>query len=454
MSNESKFLWWFRLCTAFYLIVCVAGIPKQQVVVEIESELDQLDELNNFNGNVEKNNHRNLGFLHGNGKDDNNSPPPILHEGILIYEYPAPEGQSVESLIKCMIQQKKPDPRVDSTQYHGHYPPEDIAEYFLHVQLLKSFRKTDDPSKASIFFVNTAPVISANVNKCNGMTHYERQQMWTQIIKNSPYFQERPLDHAFVCQSWRCFGYVQHMIKPVVSKMRYLIHERNERWIGVQGYDMNNTVVIPYVAHDRIKPFNQLPPTDPYRKYRVTFYGSLTRRTRLRSIIEKGLKGVHVNGVSPTDVHQDEIHNVPLDPKEYDEYGQVMRDSTFCLIPEGDTPSSRRLFDAMMSGCIPVFITWGYERPFENLIPYDDFSIRISPKRWLRGSHGNGGNAEAQLQIDELFAMPREKIQELRYEMAKYIKYINWREEAFVIEGIVDSMVQKRNKGLQVSNTF
>ena len=32
-------------------------------------------------------------------------------------------------------------------------------------------------------------------------------------------------------------------------------------------------------------------------------------------------------------------------------------ESTFCLVPEGDTPTSRRLFDAMAGGCIPVIMT-------------------------------------------------------------------------------------------------
>ncbi|KAG0580615.1 hypothetical protein KC19_4G187000 [Ceratodon purpureus] len=31
--------------------------------------------------------------------------------------------------------------------------------------------------------------------------------------------------------------------------------------------------------------------------------------------------------------------------------------SVFCLSPAGDTPSSARLFDAIVSGCIPVVVS-------------------------------------------------------------------------------------------------
>ena len=40
-------------------------------------------------------------------------------------------------------------------------------------------------------------------------------------------------------------------------------------------------------------------------------------------------------------------------------YGEVlleMRRSVFCFVLPGDTASSRRLTDAMLSGCIPVFL--------------------------------------------------------------------------------------------------
>lgn len=42
----------------------------------------------------------------------------------------------------------------------------------------------------------------------------------------------------------------------------------------------------------------------------------------------------------------------------------------FCLCPAGDTPSSARLFDAIVSGCIPVVVSDELEVPFEGLLQY------------------------------------------------------------------------------------
>jgi hypothetical protein len=39
-----------------------------------------------------------------------------------------------------------------------------------------------------------------------------------------------------------------------------------------------------------------------------------------------------------------------------DEVVDIMSRSAFCLIPGGDTASTRRLFDAMSQGCIPIFL--------------------------------------------------------------------------------------------------
>lgn len=44
--------------------------------------------------------------------------------------------------------------------------------------------------------------------------------------------------------------------------------------------------------------------------------------------------------------------------------------SSFCLSPAGDTPSSARLFDAIVSGCIPVIVSDELELPFEGILDY------------------------------------------------------------------------------------
>lgn len=57
--------------------------------------------------------------------------------------------------------------------------------------------------------------------------------------------------------------------------------------------------------------------------------------------------------------------------------GQGMASSKFCLNIAGDTPSSNRLFDAIVSHCIPVVISEDIELPFEDVLDYSEFCLFV-----------------------------------------------------------------------------
>ncbi|KAG8638899.1 probable arabinosyltransferase ARAD1 isoform X2 [Manihot esculenta] len=56
---------------------------------------------------------------------------------------------------------------------------------------------------------------------------------------------------------------------------------------------------------------------------------------------------------------------------------QGMASSKFCLNIAGDTPSSNRLFDAIVSHCVPVIISDEIELPFEDVLDYSEFSVFV-----------------------------------------------------------------------------
>lgn len=64
-----------------------------------------------------------------------------------------------------------------------------------------------------------------------------------------------------------------------------------------------------------------------------------------------------------------------------------MRSSRFCLHPAGDTPSSCRLFDAIVNHCVPVIISDKIELPFEDDLDYTEFSIFFSSEEALKPAH-------------------------------------------------------------------
>ncbi len=61
-----------------------------------------------------------------------------------------------------------------------------------------------------------------------------------------------------------------------------------------------------------------------------------------------------------------------------------MRSSRFCLHPAGDTPSSCRLFDAIVSHCVPVIVSDKIELPFEDELDYTEFALFFSAEEAIR----------------------------------------------------------------------
>ncbi|KAK0598689.1 hypothetical protein LWI29_037035 [Acer saccharum] len=54
-----------------------------------------------------------------------------------------------------------------------------------------------------------------------------------------------------------------------------------------------------------------------------------------------------------------------------------MHASKFCLNIAGDTPSSNRLFDAIVSHCVPIIISDEIELPYEDVPDYSEFCIFV-----------------------------------------------------------------------------
>ncbi|CAI0401572.1 unnamed protein product [Linum tenue] len=63
---------------------------------------------------------------------------------------------------------------------------------------------------------------------------------------------------------------------------------------------------------------------------------------------------------------------------------RAMHTSKFCLNPAGDTPSACRLFDAIVSLCVPVILSDSIELPFEDVIDYRKIAIFVRTKDSLQ----------------------------------------------------------------------
>ena len=90
-------------------------------------------------------------------------------------------------------------------------------------------------------------------------------------------------------------------------------------------------------------------------------------------------------------------------------YLRRMRASTFCLAPRGDTASSRRVYEAIAAGCIPVIIADDLALPFAKRLRYDEFTVRFSEKFALR---------QPLQMLQQLRAMPNARVHAMQTALA------------------------------------
>ncbi|XP_019422356.1 PREDICTED: probable arabinosyltransferase ARAD1 [Lupinus angustifolius] len=133
---------------------------------------------------------------------------------------------------------------------------------------------------------------------------------------------------------------------------------------------LEKDLILPYVANLDLCDARCLSETNPKRKTLLFFRGRLKRNAggKIRSKLVAELSGAD---------------GVMIEEGTAGEGGKAaaqsgMRNSLFCLNPAGDTPSSARLFDAIVSGCIPVIVSDELELPFEGILDYRKIALFAS----------------------------------------------------------------------------
>ena len=82
-------------------------------------------------------------------------------------------------------------------------------------------------------------------------------------------------------------------------------------------------------------------------------------------------------------------------------YLHKMTHATFCLAPRGDTASSKRIYEAIAAGCIPVIIADSLRLPFRRRLRWEAFSLRVREADVL---------ADPRRLLAQLRAMPEAKV--------------------------------------------
>ena len=109
--------------------------------------------------------------------------------------------------------------------------------------------------------------------------------------------------------------------------------------------------VVPYLAHRYITDNETARP--PQRRRALTFVGAPRDngyRKQLTTLAN--LSNVHIGMEDKFSKTGGSQHHTAAQ-----RYSFLMMASTYCLVLPGDTITSRRLFDAILAGCVPVIVT-------------------------------------------------------------------------------------------------
>ncbi|RDX75384.1 putative S-sulfocysteine synthase, chloroplastic, partial [Mucuna pruriens] len=302
--------------------------------------------------------------------------PPEFHFGLLDWK---PEGNANSVW---------PDIRTNAPHYPGGLNLQHSIEYWLILDLLaseqvpeaepssnaKSVIRVRNSSEADVIFV---PFFSSLCYNRFSKTGPHEKRSRNKVL------QEKLVQHVTAQEEWKRSGGRDHVI--LAHHPNSMLDARMKLWPGsfilsdFGRYPPN----IANVEKDVIAPYKHV--VQVYDTDQSTFDSRSTLLYFQGAIYRKD--GGHV---------RHELFNLLRKEKEvHFSFGSFqkggvkkategMRSSKFCLNIAGDTPSSNRLFDAIVSNCVPVIISDEIELPYEDVLDYSQFCVFVRTRDALK----------------------------------------------------------------------
>ncbi|KAI4336590.1 hypothetical protein L6164_015100 [Bauhinia variegata] len=236
--------------------------------------------------------------------------------------------------------------------------------------------RVSDPELADAFFVPFFSSLSFNShghNMTDPATQVDRQLQvdLIEILRKSKFWERSGgRDHVIPMTHPNAFRFLRDRVNESIQ----IVVDFGRYPKGISN--LKKDVVAPYVHV--VDSFTDDENQDPYesRTTLLFFRGGTFRKDEgvVRIKLAKILAG-----------YDDVLYERSIATREnINASSKGMRSSKFCLHPAGDTPSSCRLFDAIVSHCVPVIVSDQIELPFEDEIDYTQFSVFFSFKEALQ----------------------------------------------------------------------
>lgn len=234
-------------------------------------------------------------------------------------------------------------------------------------RLLKSVVRVHRKEDADLFYVPFFTTISfflLEKQQCKAL--YREALKW--VTDQPAWKRSEGRDHIFPIHHPWSFKSVRKFVKNAIWLLPDMDSTGN--WYKPGQVSLEKDLILPYVPNLDLCDAKCLSESAPRRSTLLYFRGRLKRNAggKIRSKLGSELGGAD---------------DVVIEEGSAGEAGKRaaqsgMRKSVFCLSPAGDTPSSARLFDAIVSGCIPVIVSDELELPFEGILDYRKMCIFVS----------------------------------------------------------------------------
>ncbi|TYH07802.1 hypothetical protein ES288_A08G263400v1 [Gossypium darwinii] len=234
-------------------------------------------------------------------------------------------------------------------------------------RLLKNVVRVVKQEEADLFYVPFFTTISfflLEKQQCKAL--YREALKW--VTDQPAWKRSEGRDHIFPIHHPWSFKSVRRYVKNAIWLLPDMDSTGN--WYKPGQVSLEKDLILPYVPNVDLCDAKCLLESESKRTALLFFRGRLKRNAggKIRAKIGAELTGAK---------------DVVIEEGTAGEGGKAaaqkgMRRSIFCLSPAGDTPSSARLFDAIVSGCIPVIISDELELPFEGILDYRKMAVFIS----------------------------------------------------------------------------
>ncbi|MEW5305052.1 MAG: hypothetical protein WDW36_007617 [Sanguina aurantia] len=250
------------------------------------------------------------------------------------------------------------------------------VEWFIMELLRAHPARTLHAHEAELFYLPILPVTSYWAQNCSGTSHVQRMEAVTGFLSRSPYFQRfGGADHILTSSFWENYklldGFNALMSFRGMLAMFEKPFERNmAKWRCPE-----KVITVPYVQNSNIKllPFSE----GAWKAKTVDFFFSGSDRQSKPERRNMWALQQNVSSNSVIEIH--EGSSFQLKPADY---AASITASRFCPSPEGDTPTSRRLYDSIAAGCIPILQGSGVLQndmwPFLKYVSYEDFAVIVA----------------------------------------------------------------------------